>query len=214
MSLAVTPDGTRAYVTNSGDDTVSVIDLATGTVVSTLAVGDGPAGIAITPDGRHAYVNNATARTISVLDLDTFPTITTTTLPSGIDGTGYTATVATTGAPTPQLTVTAGTLPAGLSLDPTTGTITGVPTVAGTYAFTITAASTVSGIPATATRNYTITIAAPAAASSGPADTQLPATGFDPTGTLGLAATILILGVLLQTASAILARRRTPIDHH
>ena len=40
-----------AYVTNSASDTVSVIDTATDTVVTTIAVGDNPAVVAITPDG-------------------------------------------------------------------------------------------------------------------------------------------------------------------
>jgi YVTN family beta-propeller protein len=48
-----------AYVTNSGDNTVSVIDTATNTVeAATLAVGNGPNAVAVTPDGTHAYVAN------------------------------------------------------------------------------------------------------------------------------------------------------------
>jgi YVTN family beta-propeller protein len=47
--VAITPDGTRAYVTNGEYSTVSVIDIATGTVVATVAVGVFPLGIAITP---------------------------------------------------------------------------------------------------------------------------------------------------------------------
>ncbi len=39
----------RAYVVNSGDDNVSVIDTPTNTVVATVGVGDVPQGIAITP---------------------------------------------------------------------------------------------------------------------------------------------------------------------
>jgi YVTN family beta-propeller protein len=45
-----------AYVTNSGSDTVSVIDTETNTVVATVPVGDFPRGVAITPDGTRAYV--------------------------------------------------------------------------------------------------------------------------------------------------------------
>src|SRR5262245_48338091 len=47
---------TKAYVTNFGDNTVSVIDATTNTVTATIPVGSNPAGIAVTPNGAVAYV--------------------------------------------------------------------------------------------------------------------------------------------------------------
>ena len=48
--VAITPDGTRAYVTDSADPgSVSVIDTASNTVIATIAVGSAPTGLAITP---------------------------------------------------------------------------------------------------------------------------------------------------------------------
>jgi len=47
----VNPDGTRAYVTNWYDDTVSVIDTSSNTVLTIIPVGDGPSGVAVAPDG-------------------------------------------------------------------------------------------------------------------------------------------------------------------
>ena len=44
-----------AYVANSGDGTVSVIDTATNTVVATVTVANF-GGVAVTPDGTHVYV--------------------------------------------------------------------------------------------------------------------------------------------------------------
>jgi YVTN family beta-propeller protein len=65
VAIAITPDGTRAYVVNEGSNassffgTVSVIDIATNTVVgSQIPVGTAPGAIAITPDGTRAYVTN------------------------------------------------------------------------------------------------------------------------------------------------------------
>ena len=50
--VVVTPDGTRAYVTNSLDNTVSVIDTATNTVVATLPVGLFPQVLGICSNGN------------------------------------------------------------------------------------------------------------------------------------------------------------------
>jgi YVTN family beta-propeller protein len=57
---AMAPPGEAApfaYVTNGGDNTVSVIDMATNTVVGIpILVGREPFGVDVTPDGKHAYV--------------------------------------------------------------------------------------------------------------------------------------------------------------
>ena len=89
------------------------------------------------------------------------PTITTATLPGGTVGTAYNVTLEGSEGhgfePAATVwTVAAGTLPAGLSLNPNTGAITGTPTAAGTSTFSIRHASGVLG----QTRQYTVTIAA------------------------------------------------------
>ena len=61
MSVAVTPNGAYAYVTNYGSDTVSVISTATNTVTATITVGSYPLGVAVTPNGAYAYVTNNSA---------------------------------------------------------------------------------------------------------------------------------------------------------
>ena len=55
--IAVTPDGTKAYVANSGSN-VSVIDTTTNTLSSSITAGNNPTAVAITPDGTFAYVCN------------------------------------------------------------------------------------------------------------------------------------------------------------
>ena len=57
----------NAYITNSGDGTVSVIDTASNTVIATSRVGNGPNGVAVTPDGAKVYVANRGSRTVSVI---------------------------------------------------------------------------------------------------------------------------------------------------
>jgi YVTN family beta-propeller protein len=56
FGVAVTPDGSKVYVTNLLSNTVSVIATATNTVSATIAVGDHPEGVAVTPDGSKVYV--------------------------------------------------------------------------------------------------------------------------------------------------------------
>jgi YVTN family beta-propeller protein len=61
--------GDRAFVTNSGDDTVSVIELATGRTIAEIATGDYPHGLRTSPDGKTIYVANVQAGTVSVIDV-------------------------------------------------------------------------------------------------------------------------------------------------
>jgi YVTN family beta-propeller protein len=66
--VAAAPDGRRIYVTNISAGTVSVIDIATATVVDTINVGLIGGDIAITPDGQHAYISLGND-VVAVLDL-------------------------------------------------------------------------------------------------------------------------------------------------
>ncbi|MCP9273565.1 tandem-95 repeat protein [Mycolicibacterium arenosum] len=82
---AITPDGTRLYVTNGNSASVSVVDIAPGSPnryraidtdgnaangVTNIPVGNTPREIAISPDGTRAYVVNAGSHTVSVIDID------------------------------------------------------------------------------------------------------------------------------------------------
>lgn len=57
-----------AYVANLESNDVSVINLAEGSVVATIAVGEDPDGIAIAPDGSRAYVANFFSGDLTVID--------------------------------------------------------------------------------------------------------------------------------------------------
>lgn len=57
----------QAFVTNQGDDTVSVVDTVSGLVVQTVAVGSKPAGVAVSPDGSRVYVTNPESRSLTIL---------------------------------------------------------------------------------------------------------------------------------------------------
>ena len=65
--------------------------------------------------------------------------ITTTSLPGGAVGVSYSSSVGVRGGTEPYAwSITSGSLPTGLSIDPTTGLISGTPTAAGTAQFTVT----------------------------------------------------------------------------
>jgi YVTN family beta-propeller protein len=68
--LAASPDGAKVYVSNFFDGTVSVIDTATNTVVTTIEVNPGGnvAGIDLTPSGALAYVANVSGNAVAIID--------------------------------------------------------------------------------------------------------------------------------------------------
>jgi YVTN family beta-propeller protein len=57
-----------AYITNSGSNTVSVVDTATNAVVATVAVGSQPFGVAVNAAGTRAYIGNRGANSVSFID--------------------------------------------------------------------------------------------------------------------------------------------------
>lgn len=59
-SIAVTRDGTTAYVANRGDNTVTPVDLTTQTAGTPIPVGASPSSVAITPDGTTAFAVTST----------------------------------------------------------------------------------------------------------------------------------------------------------
>jgi hypothetical protein len=121
--------------------------------------------------------------------------ITTTSLPPGTTGSPYSASLHSSGG-TPPVTwsVSVGSLPAGLTLNSTSGAISGTPTAAGTTNFTVTASDTSAPLQS-AQQALSITIAAP-----GNNDAELSGQyafllkGFDATGPVVTAGTFVANG--------------------
>jgi YVTN family beta-propeller protein len=68
--VVVSADSRWAYVTNGGDNTLSVVDTTLLKVVDTIPTGAFPHGIRLSPDGKQAYVANLKGGTVSVIDTE------------------------------------------------------------------------------------------------------------------------------------------------
>lgn len=68
LAWAAPASAREVLVANSGDDSVSVLDGASGGLLATIPVGVEPVDVAISPDGGRAYVANRGDDTVSVID--------------------------------------------------------------------------------------------------------------------------------------------------
>jgi YVTN family beta-propeller protein/VCBS repeat-containing protein len=84
--VALSPNGTQAYVVNYGNNTVAVVNTATGAVTNTIGVGANPYGVALTPNGKYAYVTNRNGGTVSVIDTATKSVVKTVAVGNGPQG--------------------------------------------------------------------------------------------------------------------------------
>ena len=75
MGVAVSPDGKRVYISNGRGGTVSVIDAASNTIVTSIPVGARPWGIALTSDGSKLYTANGPSNDVSVVNTGTLKVV-------------------------------------------------------------------------------------------------------------------------------------------
>jgi len=66
--IDVGPGGKRAYITNSGSNTVSVIDLKQRRTLAVIPVGSSPDEARISPDGDALVVTNRKAGSVTIVD--------------------------------------------------------------------------------------------------------------------------------------------------
>ena len=69
--IAVSPDGSTIYVTDTNGNSVKAISASTGTVTATIGVGDLPWQIVVSANGKTAYVADPDSNAVSVIDTAT-----------------------------------------------------------------------------------------------------------------------------------------------
>lgn len=81
--VVIGPRSHYAYITNTSENEVDVLNLTTGAYGKPIFVGSNPVGLDITPDGKYLYVCDSGGQTISVVDLAEGKTVKTILAPSG-----------------------------------------------------------------------------------------------------------------------------------
>ncbi len=159
--------------------------------------------------GTAATVTNNYVLTIATPTL----TLTPATVPAGTAGVAYTQTFVASGGIAPYAyTLSAGALPAGMTLT-AAGVLSGTPTAAGTFNFSVTATDITTGTAATVTNAYTLTLSAPTivinpatlpdAVQSSAYSQTLVATGGTAPYTFAITAGALPAGLTLSTAGVL-----------
>lgn len=69
--LAVSPDSTKLYCTDIGNNYLHVIDASTNTQITSVAVGTYPNSATVSPDGSKVYVANRSSNSVSVINAGT-----------------------------------------------------------------------------------------------------------------------------------------------
>ena len=148
------PDGTvgasySAQLSASGGETPYSWSLSSGSLPAGLSLNSSTGQISGTPGSAgtrsftaqvtgHDGLSSTKSLSVSIEEASEAPTITTRSLPDGTVGESYSAELSASGGATPySWSLSSGSLPSGLSLNSSTGEISGTPDLAGTRSFTV-----------------------------------------------------------------------------
>ncbi|HAM10186.1 MAG TPA: hypothetical protein DCP74_07905, partial [Bacteroidales bacterium] len=65
LSIGVYSQTSKAYITNYGDNFISVVDIQTKQKIADITTGNKPHGVAVSPDGNLIAVSNEGDNTVS-----------------------------------------------------------------------------------------------------------------------------------------------------
>ncbi|HEX7803978.1 MAG TPA: putative Ig domain-containing protein, partial [Pseudoxanthomonas sp.] len=131
-------------------------------VLSGTPTTSGAFSFAITANDSGAGTPGTVTATYNLVVASPTLALTPAALSAGTGGVAYSQTLTASGGIAPySYAVTTGSLPAGLSLT-AAGLLSGTPTVAGSFAFSVTATDSTAGVAGTVVHNYTLVLAAPA----------------------------------------------------
>jgi hypothetical protein len=201
----VTPGGTLSVIAGTGTGGSPTPGPATS---SDLA---DPSGVAASEYGNVYIADTGNNKVEEVAAATTLPVFTAASPPPATIGTAYSYTFTASGSPSPTFSVTSGTLPAGLTLNTTTGVLSGTPTGSGT--FRVTATNTVgtavtSSLTITATAPATLpvfTAASPPAATIGTAYSYTFTASGSPPPTFSVTSGTLPAGLTLNATTGVLS---------
>jgi Putative Ig domain len=213
--------GTSPYswsITNGSLPAGLTLAATTGLISGTpTAAGNTSFTATVTDGGSPAQTKSVTLSIVVAAPAPPALAITTSSLPGGTISTSYSNSLQASGGTTPYTwSITAGSLPAGLTLATTTGLISGTPTASGTSSFTATV--TDAGSPAqTKSASLSIVVATASSSaltisatlSSGTAGTAysspMTATGGTPAYTWSITAGSLPSGLTLAATSGVIS---------
>jgi hypothetical protein len=206
-SYAVTAGSLPPGLLLSAAGTLSGTPTAAGSFSFTVQTTDSTTGTGAPFTGARAY-----SVTIAVPSITVAPN----TLPNPTAGIAYSQTVTASGGSAPySYTLTAGTLPAGLALNTSSGAVSGIPTTAGVANFTITATDANNFIGSQA---YSVTVAPSAnadlsslALSSGTLAPVFSAGAMAYTASVGNAVNTLTLTPTVAATGATVTVNGTPV---
>ncbi len=73
--IVMHPDGSRAFISLSGQDEIAVLDTVTEEIVQRVKVGHRPKSLATARDGRFVYAANFKGSSLSIVDTETLETV-------------------------------------------------------------------------------------------------------------------------------------------
>ncbi|TAE28970.1 MAG: T9SS C-terminal target domain-containing protein [Candidatus Kapaibacterium sp.] len=181
-TVANVPAGLTATLTKAGTVLTAALtgNAAPHTVAANTAAMQFTFLNAAVTSNNAAGVINLNTTPLSVTFGDAITAFTSAAAPNGSTGIAYTHTFAVNGSPASTFAVSSGTLPPGLTLNAATGALTGTPTMAGTFMYTIRATNSV-GAPGSFDQAVTTTISAgtaPTMFTSAAPPNGLPATAY------------------------------------